>query len=1014
MTVTILDTAEGEENQDRQRINDLRDKIHQTKGELRDSDAGRVGDIDIEYKLITEDIQLNGSIDLIGEDAVDRITAGNGMDREDWWLKEGYINENLDFAKGVVRKRGLGKSIYYKAYAEDDSISTYVDLPEKGKVSILAGLGGGTGSGVLIDLAQHLQQKQRTAEITLFGVLPNHTEGTKESTNAYAALSELEYLSLTDENVFKDIVLLPIDPTGFDGKTGDTIQSSRLLDELDEALIYLLLSYYNTQNLEDPFADSPSYAPFTIGVPQVLRYNVEAINEGRSALRDIINEKREAINAEREIYSEVERLLASQYGADLDGNLRDLDEADLEQRLEEVEALVELDLFSELNYESVEVFHEIIQDAKREADDIESQIDIINGSLRAVNTSSGENRNFVDDIDQGLAEILEDDLQLIARRKSFLKQKQVASDAQIRDAIKYLLDAEDGAVNPGVKLNQLEAKLDEFRERRGRLEDRLDDAQAELQEAREEQSNEVNREASRLRQSIAEDVQTFQEFDETEIKAAVSDLENALNKYRTNVVNAESETETQSITKGPVTSALDDVEQLLEPLHVEFNSDRQDINASLSALRQARQAFLKMNEDEGTLEKITPWTSSSEEEREEAYKTFRMQKTKLDDKDVYSLGPAGSNFSAELEYDPQSLLHEVGREHNAIKSGIVDELKSQVGESHTGYVDDFRSELERGGSLPQLMDIARDAIREDLVDTGDIQNRIDEAEEELADSNTSIERYESVLDVFQDMTARRDAFVEHLSSFRSKREGYAEEDDRSVVTEREESAYVSNIQPSDVFRATGDDDIADSQLLKGEDERRRIRNELQDLTENAREQRYTGLRRRKIAKDRSRYDEMKIRAAVSSRAIDQIPPDALDFEDVFSGAFDLGGSGKRVESPYTSWQNEFGDRWDIGLGVFIDGVFLDNLRKVVNADGYRDGYQRRLDELGDDIIAHHSYGLSEGWYTRREGLLNLEDPDEVGFYLRDEAEVVGDLLNDYQTVSQVDRKAAEENPESQT
>jgi hypothetical protein len=330
LKVSILDTAIGERNDDRQRIQDIRTRINEIKADLREDNKNRVGDITIEYKLVTEDIQLTGSIDLIGDDAVPRITAGNGMEESDWWLQPEYINENLDFARGVVRKRGLGKAIYYKAYAEDDQMKTFVDLPDKGKVAIFAGLGGGTGSGILFDLAEELQEQQRTAEITLFAILPNHTEGVKENTNAYAALSELEYLSLNDENLFKDRILLPIDPTGFDGKTGNTIQTGEMLEELDEAIIYLVTAYYNNPDLEDPFNSNPSYAPFTIGIPQILRYNVEAITEGREALRNILDKKEESLQAEEELYTELSRFLAKHYSEpDDESGLRDLDQTDL-------------------------------------------------------------------------------------------------------------------------------------------------------------------------------------------------------------------------------------------------------------------------------------------------------------------------------------------------------------------------------------------------------------------------------------------------------------------------------------------------------------------------------------------------------------------------------------------------------------------------------------------------------------------------------------------------------------
>ena len=225
LTVTIIDTAEEEENRDFERIHELEDEIQETKNRLRDEGGrGRPGEINIEYLPLTRNIQLHDQNDLIGESAVPRIASGKGMDEEKWWLKPEFINENLDFATGVVRKRGLGKGLYYKAYAEDDDVRTAIDLPRRGKVAVIAGLGGGSGSGIFIDLVRDLKQTNRTAEMTLFGILPNNSEGDAETANAHAALSEMEYLSLQGENIFKDKILVPIDPTGFGGKKANILQ----------------------------------------------------------------------------------------------------------------------------------------------------------------------------------------------------------------------------------------------------------------------------------------------------------------------------------------------------------------------------------------------------------------------------------------------------------------------------------------------------------------------------------------------------------------------------------------------------------------------------------------------------------------------------------------------------------------------------------------------------------------------------------------------------------------------
>jgi len=994
--VTIIDTAEGEENEDRRRIQEIREHIAERKEAMRDVDKGRTGEVSVEYKLVTEDIQLSGSIDLLGNRAVPRITAGNGMREENWWLNEQHINENLDFAKGVVRKRGLGKAIYYKAYAEDDQISSYIDLPDKGKVAVLAGLGGGTGSGLLIDLAHHLQEKQRTAEITLFGILPNHTEGIKENTNAYAALSELEYLSLTDANVFKDRVLLPIDPTSFDGKTGNRIQTDQYLQELDEAVIYLLASYYNTQNLEDPFADSPKYAPFTIGVPQVLRYNVEAINNARESLREILSTKQEALQAEEEIYSEVERFLVREYTDDVDQSLRDLDHADLTERLEHVEELLAFDLFNELEYEALSIFSDIISDAKKESDDVEEQLEIIAGSLRAVDTTGQGTNSFVDDIDERLAEILEQDLRLITHRKELLAQLKAIDDSRVRDTVEYLIGSQDGNVNPGVKLQRLDAQLEELTEKQDRLADDLAEATDELEAQRDAQAEEIDRNVSNWMRAIHDEVEQLRTLHQQSVESDLTSLHTALDTFTTEVTNAETEDAVDQVQSRPVTEILDTIEQQLEQIGIDFQEDRRDIEASLGELKQARSAFIRMNKEESTVEKLAPWQSSTEEDREQAHKDYRMQKSKLDDRGIFSVGAASTTFTADIDYNEQTVLTEVANQEADLTDAIVDELHDRLAEPDQGDLRALRSELGRDPADDDLQEIARQAFRQEASGTDEIEIRKQNLEADLEDAKTKASLYEATVDLFQNLNNRRDVYMDTRAAFHRQRDEYESESTQSVSTETDDYVYVKTVQPTDVFRATGDADIADSDIFKSQQENQRVRANLEELARNARNQQYTGLRKRKFSKDRARYDDLKVRVAALSRAVGELDADALDFEETFSSAFDLGGSGKRVDSPYTSWQASLGDGWDIGLSVFIDGIFLDNLRKVVQANGYHDGYREQASDLGDDILVHHSFGLDQGFYVRRNELLNLESPEDVELFLQDDSEAITDeLLTNY-------------------
>jgi hypothetical protein len=997
VTVTILDTAEGEENEDRQRIQEMRQRIAEKENELRDAQEGRTGTIDLEYKLITNDIQLSGQIDLLGDDTVPRIAAGNGMDEDDWWLCGQHINENLDFAKGVVRKRGLGKAIYYKAYAEDDQMSTYVDLPDKGKVAVIAGLGGGTGSGIFLDVVQHLQQKQRTAEITLFGILPNHTEGLEENTNAFAALSELEYLSLQGENLFKDRILLPIDPTGFDGKTGNRIHTAQYLEELDEAAIYLIASYYNTQNLEDPFVGTPSYAPFTIGVPQILRYNVEAINEARDSLREILDEKEEALSAEEEIYSEIDRFFSRHYEVEssADGELRDMDKTDLRERFESVEELIDFDLFNELDYQSLTIFRDILRDARDEGEEITEQIDIAAGSLRAGTHRSGANQAFVDDIDELLGEILEGNIKRLAHRKELLERKAVIEDSQVRKTVEHLLFVGDDSLNPGVQLNRLEGKLEDVRERRERLGENLEDAVEELEELRESRAAEIERKRSDWESAVQHDLRQYERLTELSVRSQINTLEGELDAFRSEIVNADDEDAVEAASAANINETLDSLSAELDEVGIDFEQHRQAVKGSLPALRRAKQAYLRMNKEEGTVEKFTPWTSSTEEDRKEAQKDYRMQKNELNDKEVFSVGPPGTSFSAEVTFGADDVEQQVERRKQDLRASIGEELHSRMDTPDAQYVEELERALDRGAEMTRLAEIAEEAFRAGDDGTAAVEERKAELEEELADVENRVDIYEATSDLFQQLNNLRSTYEQKQASFNSQRGSYDEESTRSVSTEEEEYVYVKNIKPNDVLRTTGDSNIRDSDLFKSREETQRLRANLEELARNARNQQYTGLKRRKFSRGRQRYDDLKIRVAMMSQAIDQIDSEALDFTETFSGSFDLGGGGKRVESPYTTWQRDIGDNWDIGMCVFIDGVFLDNIRKAVDADGYFSGYREQHAALDDDIVVHHSYGLERGVYVRRNDVLNMENEDDVGFYLRPETEVVDDLLDEH-------------------
>ncbi|MBP1923815.1 hypothetical protein J2751_002860 [Halorubrum alkaliphilum] len=992
LTVTIIDTAEEEENRDLERIQEIEQQIQETKDRLRNEHTGRPGEITIEYLPLTRNIQLHDQNDLIGEAAVPRIASGIGMDEENWWLQAEFINENLDFATGVVRKRGLGKGLYYKAYAEDDDVRTSIDLPGRGKVAVIAGLGGGSGSGIFIDLVKHLKRTQRTAEITLFGVLPNDDEGPAEAANAHAALSELEHLSLEGEDLFKDRILIPIDPTGFGGKKANILQSSDALIEFDRAAIYLIATYYNMMDMEDPFADTPSYAPFIIGIPQVLRYNVDAIQDAKSVTKEILNAKQDAIEAEADIYAGVDRFLSREWSPDgMNGELHDSDRTDLETRLNNVKSLLDLDLFTELDYESVSIYREIVSEAEAEADDIVERIEVIGGSIRAGTAEvSTDGEQYVDSIDKQLGDVIRDELSRLAHRKDLLVRLRAVDDNRVESTISYLLALEDEAINAGVRLNQLEAKLEEATDRRDRLQSDLDDAEAELEEQRRAQQDEVDRRVDDWERSVRTLYEEYDDCRSIDVENMVDSLEMALESFAREVENAETEDQIEAIDDGGVRGAVSTLSDEFDRVGINISDVERRINASLADLTDAKQSFLTMNEDESTLESVLPWDTSSEEERKQAQKNYRMKRNQLDDNEVFTISRAGSSLSVEPEFSAANLARKIEDEAEDRRRDIVAETRSELDENHSRDIDDLERELESGASFSELARAFEEMVKDEAVETDEIERRHEDLESDLEEAEHKADLYAGTVDLFEELNGPRDMFINAQDTYRNLRENYNESRETSVSTESEDYHYVKTVKPHDILQLRDDADIAGSKLFDDETERQRLRGSLEELAKNAHNPKYTGIRKRRISGDRARYNDMNIVVGVMSRAINQIG-DVADLKPVFQGAYNLGAGSEN----YASFPVEAGGSWDIGLGIFIDGVFLDNLRAEVEADGYQTGYETKEADDDTDILVHHTYGLDEGYYVRRNEVLNLENPRDIEFFLRDESEIRADLLEEY-------------------
>lgn len=219
LTLTLLDTAQSEretiENA-KTAIESRRDEVEET---LRKTETDTLGSLVVQ----TNDVLLQAGHNLTGPDVVADIADHYAMDPANWWLRPEDVDEGLDFTRGVYRRRAMAKAIYYETRMADRELQDMVDMAGNGQAVVLVGLGGGTGAGTSIDVAERLVRAAPASKVTLFGILPTPNEETRVGANAFATLSELEPVQLGDESLFRDVVLLLIAPVSYEGKCGIVI-----------------------------------------------------------------------------------------------------------------------------------------------------------------------------------------------------------------------------------------------------------------------------------------------------------------------------------------------------------------------------------------------------------------------------------------------------------------------------------------------------------------------------------------------------------------------------------------------------------------------------------------------------------------------------------------------------------------------------------------------------------------------------------------------------------------------
>ena len=283
------------------------------------------------YNYVEEWTDEDG--ELLANEGYVRGTLLDELDRLEncWWLKDHPDLLTDGFENGVVRRRALGKALYHASKAHSDTHpAEELNVDNHEQVVIVTALGGGTGSGSFLDLAADINPD---ASIHLFAIMPDagsgdQPEGSDELANAHAALSELEFLELTNDSPFTSITLIPYH------ERDDIVNK-----DFEDAVVHTILAHQFAMSTPIPKAGTvPGGGRYTLGVllvpgrnwaisdlntfnvavPRILRYDTGIRHQARNEIEAYLDERKDQLDLERRLYETVKQYLEANFGGSFD------------------------------------------------------------------------------------------------------------------------------------------------------------------------------------------------------------------------------------------------------------------------------------------------------------------------------------------------------------------------------------------------------------------------------------------------------------------------------------------------------------------------------------------------------------------------------------------------------------------------------------------------------------------------------------------------------------------------
>lgn len=1055
----IIDTATDEQPGDERQVERINERIK----EVAERSGRTPSTVSTELEYINPlDHAPNNLISRAGltsEATVRRIAKQDRL--EAWWLENEDSMLTDGYSQGVLRRRGLSKALFHASRAGEGEMEVLPRRIEGETATMVVGLGGGTGSGMYLDLANLITQE--VDELHLIASIPGLQEKDRRTANAFAALSELEHLALNEDNPFTNIVLLPFGPAR------DLQNRETFLDAIVQTIVAREATTNDFSSYLDESKPNPipkAYAPFTLAVPQILRYDVGDIRETESAIKEYREAKRTALDAELALYGELHDFFTEEWGGEIgdaletaqDGLTVDNDQfglsgdeaSSLRNRLDSLQSWIEdEDAFGHVDNDALATWRDQlggwIEALRQNYSDLPEEE--LKKRLVTRLPDRVDRLQPVDDLypsepdDQKLASVFRDELRAIKLRANLLRALKIVAEDEVTEVLTAALESDrKGWVGAQRLEDHINSLTREATQHQTDLE-LLDDLETDLAAARDHN-------IESWRDAIEEDLELL-----VELEASADDIEAQLdalrNEFRDEIETISNANTPDNIPANGLTFDFDRLNGQLRDVGLD-PIDGRNLAETVEETRRAYEAWHDIN-NTGFIGGFLGDT----EEKQNQYLSYleAVDDSYVDISPKAERGDFTGDFSCELATDKlfDDITRKLGEQRETRQERILRRFKSTLSEfDATDVVDDYRAQWGSNDfdlEWPGDTDDAVSSLRERL-ETLDADSAEAVFDDLLADGNGfedpglvyvafhdaylgPVEAKRSALDArIDDIESRADVYdslrrivMEYDDAFSGFGPDRPEmEETRSFVSDSD-SPYVKKIQSDDQVGLLQYEDIAESGIWDrgNSTEMRKIRSHFeQQFAKTVVRNNDLGCleeRQIEVATDASgeyadvrnpTYDGHYVGNVFLSRAFDddQNPghPMFSTVREVFedSDLYFKGG-----ENGYSHESVGHGAPWDLSMITFIGGVFLDNIRPVLQPNrGYKISYESQREDLREGVRIRHVHGVDgrdgsisdagEGGYVYRKSLLDLDDPDDL-YTLLDatEAEMVETLRENY-------------------